>query len=120
MTKADATGAEVYDHTELTDQPTDAFAQYDRRNGLVGIAFPTFLDGRKMSQGGDVDRRVELAKFIADPPMTTSAGVRQPDWVHPGQGFVNWPTTSSRQPASHPNCSTLAADFKTAATTPKI
>jgi hypothetical protein len=62
-----AAGAEVVDHVELTDEPTDAFATYDRRNGLVGIAFPKFLDGRKISQGKDVDRRVELGKFIADP-----------------------------------------------------
>src|SRR3954469_204031 len=36
----DATGAEVYDHTELTDEPTDAYASFEKRNGLVGIAFP--------------------------------------------------------------------------------
>lgn len=67
VTKADATGAEVYDHTVLSDEPTEAFSQYDRRNAMVGIAFPKFLDGRKISQGTDVDRRVELGKFVADP-----------------------------------------------------
>ncbi len=40
VNQADSTGADVYHHTELSDKPTDAFAQFDRRNGLVGIAFP--------------------------------------------------------------------------------
>ena len=34
---------------------------------MVGIAFPRFLDGRKISQGTDVIRRAELGKLIADP-----------------------------------------------------
>ncbi|MFO0910259.1 MAG: DUF1549 and DUF1553 domain-containing protein [Isosphaeraceae bacterium] len=67
VNKADATGADVYDHTELSDNPTDAFSQYDRRNGLVGIAFPRYIDGRKISQGTDIDRRLELGKMLADP-----------------------------------------------------
>lgn len=67
VNQPDATGADVYHHTDLSDEPTESYSQYDRRNGLVGISFPRFLDGRKISQGGDVDRRVELAKFIADP-----------------------------------------------------
>src|SRR5262249_23946784 len=53
-----ATGVEDYDHTELSDEPTDAFSTFERRNALVGVAFPKFLDGRKISQGTDVDRRV--------------------------------------------------------------
>ena len=65
--KADAAGVEVDDHIELSDEPSDEFSKYDKRNGLVGIEFPRFLDNRKISQGKDVDRRLELGKFIADP-----------------------------------------------------
>jgi hypothetical protein len=69
----DAAGAMVVDHIELSDEPTDAYSTYDRRNGMVGIAYPRFLDGRKISQGTDVDRRIELGKFIADPKNTDLA-----------------------------------------------
>lgn len=105
VTRADATGAEVYDHTELRDDPTEAFSQYDRRNGLVGIAFPRFLDGRKISQGTDVDRRVELGKFIADPnnPDLAKAFVNRM-WGHfMGRGFVS-PVDDfgAHNPPTHP------------------
>lgn len=65
--RTDATGAEVYDHTELRDEPSDAYSTYEKRNAIVGIAFPTFLDGRKISQGTDVDRRKALAAFVTGP-----------------------------------------------------
>ena len=64
---ADATGAEVYNHTDLSDEPTNAYAKFEKRNAMLGVAYPKFLDGRKISQGPDVDRRVELGKLIADP-----------------------------------------------------
>ena len=79
-TAVNATGLEAYDHTELSDEPTDAFVQFDKRNGLVGIAFPKFLDGRKISQGTDVVRRTELGKLIVDPKNDyLVAGHGQPD-----------------------------------------
>ena len=62
-----ADGTEVYDHTEVTDEPTDAYSTYERRNAMVGIAFPMYLDGRKISQGTDVERRQALAKFLTEP-----------------------------------------------------
>ena len=46
----DATGAEVYDHTELHDEPTNAYSRYEKRNAVVGIAYPTYLDGTKPGQ----------------------------------------------------------------------
>ena len=70
--KPDATGLDAYDHTELKDEPTDTYVRFDRRNGLVGVAFPRFLDGRKISQGigrdpprraGQVDRRPQQRSF---------------------------------------------------------
>ena len=50
-TAANATGLESYDHTELRDVPTDSYVQFDKRNGMVGIAFPRFLDGRRSARG---------------------------------------------------------------------
>ncbi|GAC1465653.1 MAG: DUF1549 domain-containing protein [Isosphaeraceae bacterium] len=105
VTRANVTGDVVVDHYNLSDRPTDAAAQYDRRNGLVGIAFPKFLDGRKISQGTDVDRRVELGKFIADPknPALAQAFVNRV-WGHMmGRGIVH-PVDDfgSQNPPSHP------------------
>ena len=89
--KPNATGVEAYDHTELSDETTDEYVRFDKRNGMVGVTFPRFLDGRKISQGTDVIRRAELAKLIADPnnPMLGKAFVNRM-WAHfMGRGFVN-------------------------------
>jgi hypothetical protein len=64
--RTDNVGAEVYDHTEVSDQPTGAYSKFEKRNAVVGIAFPTYLDGTKISQNADVDRREALGKFIAE------------------------------------------------------
>jgi hypothetical protein len=90
-TAANASGLDAYDHTELSDQPTDSFVRFDKRNGLVGIAFPRFLDGRKISQGTDVLRRAELGKLMVDPKneFVSRAFVNRM-WAHfMGRGFVN-------------------------------
>ncbi|WP_406695466.1 DUF1549 domain-containing protein [Singulisphaera sp. Ch08] len=113
--KADASGAEVIDHIELTDEPTDAFASFDKRNGLMGVAFPRFLDGRKISQATDVDRRVELGKFVTDPKSEKFAqAFVNRMWGHfLGRGFVN-PVDDfgDHNPASHPELlEALGHDF---------
>jgi Protein of unknown function (DUF1553)/Protein of unknown function (DUF1549) len=114
--KPDATGLDVIDHTELRDEPTESFAKFDRRNGLVGVAFPRFLDGRKISQGTDVIRRAELGKLISDPEneMLGKAFVNRM-WAHfLGRGFVN-PVDDfgSHNPASHPELlAKLGEEFK--------
>ncbi len=64
--RTDNVGAEVYDHTVLSDMPSDAYSKFEKRNAVVGIAFPTYLDGTKISQNADVDRREALGKFIAE------------------------------------------------------
>ena len=114
--KPDATGAEVIDHTELRDDPSEAFSQYDRRNGLVGIAFPRFLDGRKISQGSDVDRRLELGRFIADPANKdlAKAYINRMWGRFLGRGFVN-PVDDfgAHNPPSHPELlDRLAEEFQ--------
>ena len=116
VTKANDTGGEVYDHTELRDDPTDAYVSYDKRNGMMGIAFPRFIDGRKISQGTDVVRRAELAKLIADPRNDAMArAFVNRAWAHfLGRGFVN-PVDDfgpHNQP-SHPEVlDRLARDFR--------
>lgn len=103
--KDDASGAAVYDHTDMSDEPSDEFASFDRRNGLVGIAFPKFLDGRKISQGTDVDRRVELGKLVTDAKNEDFArAFVNRMWGHfLGRGFVH-PVDDfgAHNPASHP------------------
>jgi hypothetical protein len=116
VSKPNASGAQVYDHTELSDRPTDAYVQFDRRNGLVGIAFPRFLDGRKISQGTDVDRRLELGKFVADPNNKDLArAFVNRLWGHfMGRGFVH-PVDDfgPHNPPSHPELlDRLAAEFQ--------
>jgi hypothetical protein len=112
----DATGAEVVDHVELGDEPTDAYSTFDRRDGTIRIAFPTFLDGRKISQGKDVDRREALGKFITGPDneVFPKAFVNRM-WGHfLGRGFVQ-PVDDfgDHNPPSHPELlDQLGADFK--------
>ena len=90
-TSVNETGLEAYDHTELRDEPSDAYVRFDKRNGLVGIAFPKFLNGQKISQGTDVIRRTELGKLIVDPKNEDlSRAFVNRMWAHfMGRGFVN-------------------------------
>jgi hypothetical protein len=91
VSKSTATGSEVYDYTELYDEPSDAYSTFERRNAAIGISFPTYLDGRKISQGTDVDRRRELANFIASPENEQFArAFVNRTWAHfMGRGFVH-------------------------------
>ncbi len=114
--KPNSTGLEAYDHTEVSDEPTDSYVSFDRRNGMVGIAFPRFLDGRKISQGTDVIRRAELGKLIADPKNEAMAkALVNRMWAHfLGRGFVN-PVDDfgPHNPPSHPELlDQLAKDFQ--------
>lgn len=116
VSKADPTGLVSYDHTELRDEPTAEFSQYSRRNGLMGIAFPRFLDGRKISQGTDVDRRLELGKFVADPGnLDLARAYVNRAWGHfLGRGFVHPVDDFGPQnPPSHPELlDRLAREFQ--------
>jgi Protein of unknown function (DUF1549)/Protein of unknown function (DUF1553) len=116
VTKPSATGMDTLDHYELSDEPSDAYVRFERRNGLVGVAMPKFLDGRKISQGMDVVRRDELGKLIADPDNEALAkAFVNRMWAHfLGRGFVH-PVDDfgSHNPPSHPELlDRLAKDFK--------
>jgi hypothetical protein len=90
-TAMNATGLESYDHTELRDEPTTAFARFDKPNGLVAVAFPKYLDGTKIDPGTGVIRRVELAKMMVDSKKDDVARAQvNRIWAHfMGRGFVN-------------------------------
>jgi hypothetical protein len=115
-TRETATGAEEYDHTVVFDEPSEAYSKYEKRNAVVGIAFPTFLDGRKISQGTDVDRRESLGKFITDSKddQFAKAFVNRM-WGHfMGRGFTQ-PVDDfgAHNPPSHPELlDRLANDFR--------
>ncbi len=113
---ADAAGTEIYDHTDLSDVPTDKFSKYERRDARLGIAFPTFLDGRKISQNKDVERRGALAGMITEPKNENfSKAFVNRIWGHFfGRGFVN-PVDDfgTHNPASHPELlARMADDFR--------
>jgi hypothetical protein len=116
VTKPTTTGLEAVDHYDLTDEPSEAYVRFERRNGLVGVAMPKFLDGRRISQGADVIRRQELGKLIADPNNEAMAkAFVNRMWAHfLGRGFVH-PVDDfgPHNPPSHPELlDRLAKDFK--------
>lgn len=116
VNKPDASGANVFDHTELRDDPTEASVQFDRPDGTVDVAYPRYLDGRSIDAGSGVVRRVELAKIVADPknPDLARAYVNRV-WGHFfGRGFVH-PVDDfgTHNPASHPELlDRLAVEFQ--------
>ncbi|HEU5118361.1 MAG TPA: DUF1553 domain-containing protein [Isosphaeraceae bacterium] len=114
--KVDASGAEVVDHIELSDEPTDSWARFEKRNAVVGVVPPTYLDGTRISPGMDVDRRVELAKLITSTDNTQFArAFVNRIWGHfMGRGFTN-PVDDfgDHNPPSHPELlDRLTADFQ--------
>ena len=113
---ANAAGTEVVDHYELSDEPSDRYSSYERRDARLGIAFPTFLDGRKISQGKDVNRREALGKFITESSNDSFAKAYvNRMWGHFfGRGFVQ-PVDDfgTHNPPSHPELlDKLAQQFK--------
>lgn len=84
---------------ELTDEdypgenndPSEAASYYELRNGLLKIAFPTFIDGTTIDPQGYVDRvnrRQELAKLVGGSPQLPKTIVNRM-WGHFfGYGFT--------------------------------
>ncbi|HEX4149754.1 MAG TPA: DUF1549 domain-containing protein, partial [Pirellulales bacterium] len=71
--------------------PGEAEIYFEKRNGELQVAYPTFIDGTRISASGylkDVDRRTELAKLVMKSPLLGKAVVNR-YWAHfLGQGFT--------------------------------
>ncbi len=90
---------------EVTDDPTSDYARFDRPDGSIRIAFPKYLDGRKVSQSADINRRSMLGDFITDRSNTEFAeAFVNRVWGHfMGRGIVH-PVDDfgDHNPPSHP------------------
>lgn len=87
--KADATGAEVYDYTELRDEPTNAHARYEKRNAVIEIAYPTYLDGTKvgsqtMGDGGASSETTDFGRMLVEGNRKLAASVGTPKSANSG------------------------------------
>jgi hypothetical protein len=114
--RVDDTGAVVNDGMEVYDEPTDEWARFENRKAIVGVVPPTYLDGRRISPGTDVDRRTELGKLITEPENDQFArAFVNRMWGHLlGRGMVH-PVDDfgDHNPAATPELlDRLAADFR--------
>ena len=113
---ANAAGLETTDYYILSDEPSDQHSSYERRDARLGIAFPTFLDGRKISQDKDVNRREALGNFITESSNDSFAKAYvNRTWGHFfGRGFVQpIDDFGPQNPPSHPELlDKLAQQFK--------
>ncbi len=122
--KIDGTGAEVDDYVELSEEPSDKYSTYERRNAMVGIAFPRFLDGTAIGQGvaddegNPIERRKKLGEMVTATNNDQFArALVNRLWSHfLGHGFVT-PVDDfgAHNPANNPELlEHLAGEFKAA------
>jgi hypothetical protein len=104
------------DAVVLADEPTEDYARFEKRNGMVGVAFPRFLDGRKLPAAGEVERRAELARMISEPTNDALAqAFVNRMWAHfLGRGLVSpVDDLGPHNPPSHPELlEFLAREFQ--------
>ena len=121
VTKTDATGADVPDYTKVYDEPTDAFSTYERRNAMIGVSFPKFLDGTTIPQtaeenGQPVERRKKLGEWVTSPKNDQFArAFVNRIWAHfMGRGFVQAVDDfGAHNPPNNPELlELLAGEFK--------
>jgi hypothetical protein len=103
---------ELVDNSDLNDVGR---VSYERRNGLVLLTKPAFLDGSEMPELGKAGtRRKELAKFIVHSPFFAKAYVNRM-WAHfMGRGFTKVVDDfgSEQNEVSHPELlERMAKDF---------
>ena len=85
-------GRMVDDYSKVVWKNFEGPVYFEKRSGLMQVAFPEYL-GRKVDPGGDVDRRKELGRLIAETsdneiPMIAKAMVNRM-WGHFfGYGFT--------------------------------
>jgi hypothetical protein len=77
---------------------------YERRNGVLLVTDPSFLDGKKIPRGSQAPRREVLAKFVTKSPNFSKAFVNRM-WGHfMGKSFTKDGVDDfgEHNPASHP------------------
>jgi hypothetical protein len=97
--------------------PQKAELYYELRNGVVGVAYPVFVDGTEISKSGfvkEADRRGELAKLIVNSEFMPKSMVNRM-WGHfLGYGFTKpIDDMGPHNPPTHPELlEKLANDFR--------
>lgn len=101
------TGQQVDDYSEVVWQEFTGPVYYEKRSGMMQVAYPRF-QGHEVDPGPGVDRRAELAKLIVqpigdEPPQLAQAMVNR-TWAHFfGYGFTRpVDDMGPHNPASHP------------------
>ena len=101
------TGRMVDDYSEVTWQDFSGPVYYEKRSGVMQVAFPRF-EGHEVDPGGDTDRRIEFGKLLTEsidgqPPHIAQAMVNRM-WSHFfGYGFTRpVDDMGPHNPASHP------------------
>ncbi len=98
--------------------PAEADIFYELRNGILKVAYPTFIDETTINPSGyleDVNRRDELAKLVQKSPLLAKALVNRM-WSHfLGYGFTKpIDDMGPHNPPTHPELlDRLAKDFAT-------
>jgi hypothetical protein len=101
------TGRMVDDYSEVVWQEFSGPVYYEKRSGVMQVAYPRF-EGKEVDPGVGVDRRVEFGKLITQsqdgaPPQIAQAMVNR-TWSHFfGYGFTRpVDDMGPHNPASHP------------------
>ncbi len=114
------TGRMVDDYSEVVWQEFSGPVYYEKRSGVMQVAYPRF-QGLEVDPGVGVDRRVEFGKLITQPvdgapPQIAQAMVNR-TWSHFfGYGFTRpVDDMGPHNPASHPDLlERLSREFVTA------
>lgn len=98
------------------NNPKEAEIYYELRNGVLQVAYPTFIDGTKINPSGyvnDVDRRAELAKMVIKHENFGQAIVNRMWSYFLGYGFTKpVDDMGPHNPVSHPELLTrLGKEF---------
>ena len=97
-------GRMVDDYSEIVDRDFSGPVYFEKRNGLMKVAYPVFF-GADVEPSGSTDRRKELARLMTtgDRPLIAPAYINR-IWAHFfGFGFTNpIDDISSHIPVTHP------------------